>query len=89
MSAIAKPHAKFTNAINSNTVVPVDHIVSVEAVDIDALPNQPASSAEYKIAITLVYPNSATKNIDIKFATSGARNTSFTNLISLIAANVA
>lgn len=89
MSGIAKPVVHFTNATNADTIVPVDHIVAAEKVDIDATPNAPASSAKYLIVLNLVYPNAATKEIKIEFATSGARNTSFTNLKTAISTAVA
>lgn len=89
MSALAKPHLKFTNAINSNTVVPSEHISSFEKLDIGALPNQPDNTAKWSIAFQLVYPNSETKTVIIDFATEAARNTSFTNTVSALATAIA
>lgn len=89
MSAIAKPLVNFTNALNPNTYVPVDHVITAEVSDISALPNTPGSSAVYYIIFNVVYPNSATKEIKIEFATSGARNTSFANFKTLASAAIA
>ena len=89
MSALTKPVVHFTNAVNADTVVAVEHIATAEKIDIPALPNQPASSAKYLILLTLVYPGSITKDVKIEFATSVARDTSFTNLKTTISAAVA
>lgn len=90
MSAIAKPGAIFTNAINSTTPVPVESVIDVSKVDIPAAPNAPASTATFNIIFTCLLPGqTATKQITIKFATSAARNTSYTNYITANAASVA
>lgn len=86
MSALATPHSVFTNAINSDTIVPNEHVVSVETEDIAAVNGQ---AAEYNIVFTLVYPNSETKIVKIKFATDVARNTSIGNWITANSAPVA
>lgn len=89
MSAIAKPNVIFTNAINNKVVVPVEFVHSAEKLNIPAAPNAPASTAEYLILFTMVQVGSATKVIKIRFATSAARDTSFTNYETLVAASVA
>lgn len=86
MSALAKPHSVFTNAVNSTTFVPNEHVVSIEKKDIPALGN---NKAEYALVFTSVYPNGATKEVEIKFLTAGARNTSYTNWVTANAASVA
>lgn len=86
MSALAKPHSIFTNAVNNTTVVPNEHVESIEKKDIPALGNNPA---KYSILFTVVYPNSATKNVEIVFTTKAARDTSYTNWVSANAASVA
>lgn len=89
MSALAKPHFIFTNAINNKVVVPAEYIHSAEKLNIPAAPNAPASTAEYLILFTLVFPHSANRVIKIRFATSAARDTSFTNYETATAASVA
>lgn len=90
MSAIAKPLAKFTNAINNTTTVPVECVQAFEKQDIPNLPNTPSNSAEYNLVITVLLPGSVqAKQIVIKFATSGARDTSFTNFETTFCASVA
>lgn len=91
MSAISKPFVHFTGAITADqsVYVPVESIHSVEALDIPAVPNQPASSAEYLIVITSLRPNGHTKEIKIRFASSSARNTSLTNFKTAMSTAVA
>lgn len=86
MSALVKPHSIFTNAVNSTTIVPNEHVISVEKKDIPAINN---SKAEYSLVFTSIYPNGATKEVEIKFAASAARNTSYTNWVTANAASVA
>ena len=79
MSAIAKPLAKFSAAINNTTTVPVECVQAFEKQDIPNLPDTPSNSAEYNLVITVLLPGSVqAKQIVIKFATSGARDTAFT-----------
>jgi hypothetical protein len=89
MSALTKPVVHFTNAVNADTIVAAEHIATADKLDIDALPNQPASTAKYFILLTLVYPGAGTKDVKIEFATSIARNASFTNLKTAISTAVA
>ena len=89
MSGIAKPCVHFTAAENADTLVPVDHIVTAEKVDIPAISNQPASTAKYQIKLTLVYPGSTTKDITINFTSDTDRDTSFGNLKTAISTAVA
>lgn len=86
MSALAKPGSIFTNAVNNTTIVPNEHVISVEKLDVPALNNNAAS---YAIVFNVVYPNSATKVIKINFTASAARNTSYTNWVTANAASVA
>lgn len=79
MSAIAKPNVTFTNAINNKVMVPVENVQSIEKLNIPPAPNAPASTAEYLIVFTMIPVGSADKVIKIRFATSAARDTSFTN----------
>lgn len=91
MSGIAKPHIKFTSAVTADQIklVPIEHIVSMEKIDIGQLPNQPANTAKYLIVFNLVYPNSQSKVVEINFASSAARNSSYTTAETAIALNVA
>lgn len=91
MSGIAKPLVHFTGAVAASQKYfsNVDNIQSAEALDQPALPNQPASTAKYYIVITSINPNGQTKELKIEFATSGARNTSLTNLRTAISTAVA
>lgn len=91
MSAIAKPFVHFTGAIteDQSIYVPVESIQSVEAIDIPAPANGPASAAEYFILITSLRPNGHTKEIKVRFASSSARNTSLTNFKTAMSTSVA
>lgn len=88
MSAIAKPFVHFTGATTNGQkiYVPVEHIQSVEALDVPAQGNTPA---EYFIVITSVYPNGDTKVIKVPFSASGERNTSLTNFKAAMSTAVA
>lgn len=90
MSAIAKPLAIFTNAINNTTTVPVECVQAITKFDNPAAPNAPASTAVFSIIFVVLLPGqTATKNISINFTTAGARNTSFTNFETANCASVA
>lgn len=91
MSGIAKPLVHFTGAINAteqSKYIPIEHIDTIEAFDEvpSALNNNTAS---YYILVTLVYPNSFTKNVKVKFLTSTLRNTTLTNFKAAISTPVA
>lgn len=88
MSSIAKPGAYFTNAVNLNTIVPVEQVLDVVKVDRMANPNGPASTADFQIIFTLMGDNNIVRWQVIHFTTAGARNTSFTNYKSAFAAAV-
>lgn len=91
MSGIAKPYIHFTGAIdaaNQSKYVPVDHVDSVEAWDETASPVN-NNKAGYFILVTLVYPNSTTKQVKIKFLTAALRNTSLTNFKAAMSTAVA
>lgn len=91
MSAISKPFVHFTGAIteDQSVYVPVESIHSVEGLDLPALPNQPAATAEYLIVITSLRPNGQTKEIKIRFADATDRNTALTNFKSAMSTAVA
>lgn len=90
MSAIAKPMAIFTNAINNTTPVPVECIIDISKFDNPAAPNAPASTATFNIIFTCLLPGqTATKQIPIRFSTASARNTSYTNFETAYTAGVA
>lgn len=59
--------ARFANSLNPTVVVPVASILSVEKQNIPALPNQPASSAQYNMLFTLVNPYNGSREILIKY----------------------
>lgn len=83
MSAIAKPSVSFTNSTNPSKLYPVEDIRTAEKIDIPAGPNQPASEARYAILFT--FKEGCVPQRDrADFLTSGARNTSFTNLQTAI-----
>jgi hypothetical protein len=86
MSAIAKPFIHFSNSLTPNVYVPVEHVQAVESLDVPAINN---TAAEYLIVITSVYPNGATKEIKVPFATANARNTSLTNFKAAMSTAVA
>lgn len=91
MSAITKPLVHFTGATTASQkyFVNAESVQSAEALDQPALPNQPASTAKYYIVITSIRPNGQTKEVKVEFATSGARNTSLTNLKTALSTAVA
>lgn len=91
MSALTKPFVTFTNAITAdqNVFVPAEMVQSAEKLNITAIPNQPASAAEYLIVFTSPNPNAHTKEIKIRFADESTRNTSFTNLKTALATAIA
>ena len=87
MSGIAKPHAHFATSTTPDVVVNVDFIQNAEKINIKATPIN-NSKAEFLIKVTSVFPNSATKENTFSFATSGARDTAFTALKTLISTAV-
>lgn len=86
MSAIAKPMARFTGSQKVDILVPVEWVHSATKRDSAVSPGSPTV---YYIDLTLVYPTGASKDIHIPFATSGARNTSFTNYETAFVTSVA
>lgn len=90
MSAIAKPHLFFAGAVSpqNDIVIPVDWIYSMEKL---ALPTSVTNSTlKYYILVVLVPAGDrSTSTRRIEFANSTARDTSFTNAKTLIAASIA
>lgn len=89
MSAIAKPFVHFTSSQTPSVYVPVEHVNTVDKLDIPAVPNQPSSTAKYLILVTSVYPSGETKKIEIPFTTSAARDTSLVNFKAAMSTAIA
>lgn len=86
MSAISKPLVNFSGSLTPTVVINADNVSTIEKTDIPVSPS--GVKARYGITVTFVMPNPVKKQ-DIWFATSGARNTSFTSLQTLLCATVA
>jgi hypothetical protein len=89
MSAIAKPYVHFTNSTTPSQYVSVEHVLSVDALDIPAVPNQPSSTAKYQIVVTYQDPDNKARTSIINFLTSAARNTSLGNFKTAMSAPIA
>jgi len=79
MSALTKPFINFTNAIDSNIIVPVEQVQSIEKIDVDAMSN-PSTPAKIGILFTMVPPY--TQPIEVLFADSADRDDAFDAFIA-------
>ncbi|HHT9135811.1 MAG TPA: hypothetical protein ACFYEK_01060 [Candidatus Wunengus sp. YC60] len=70
---------KFTGSLSSELVA-VDWVNNVDKLDIPATPT--GGPAKYYIILTSVFPTGQSKETRIQFATSAARDTSYTNYIT-------
>ena len=84
MSAIAKPTAIMAGSLTPTLVINVDNIKAIEKIDIPAIQG---AKAQWGILVTYNEPTSLPSKV--MFVSSSARNTSFTNLETLVGANVA
>jgi hypothetical protein len=89
MSAIAKPLVNFTNSKTPNKFIPVEQITGMDKLDVPAVPNSPASTAVWKILFKLSPSGSNTETVEVDFASSAARNTSFTNAKTALSTAIA
>ena len=80
----------FTNSLKPSIKIPVEDIINVEKQDVAAVPNGPASTAQYLLLFTIKdAANSAVRYLKVPFATANLRDTSFTNVTSTISTAVA
>jgi len=87
MSGIAKPHLFFSTATGTgqtDIMVPVEHILTVEKADLPANGNNPA---QVRLCVVLV-PQVGGNVMYFNFASNATRNTALAAVKTLIAASV-
>lgn len=90
MSGIAKPGIYCAGAISpyDTILIPGELIQNVSKLDLSAAPN--GTTAAYYLVFPPANPLAAgTRTMYIPFATSGARNTSYTNVKTTLGTSVA
>jgi hypothetical protein len=89
MSAIAKPLCNFTNSAKPDMFVGVDHINTVDTLDVLTLPNEPTSAARYYIVVNYQYPNGETKKTKVPFLAAVDRDASLGNFKTALSLAIA
>lgn len=86
MSGIAKPHARFSTSTTPNVLVNVDFMQTADKVHVPAFQSTPE---KFLILVTSVFPNGATKEVKLEYATEVARDAAYTDLVALVATDCA
>lgn len=89
MSGILIPMVKFAAAINSDEIVNVDQVQSVEKLDLpNGTQNQPGQKTIYTLLFTSKEVNSTTKDVSIRFVLEADRDAAHTAFLAATTATL-